>query len=209
MEYRLKAQPRGSEKLDALRDSGKIPGVLYNRSENHKLVVDLKEFDKVYRQASIHHVITLEMEGGKTVDTLVRQINLDKRKRRPEHVDFYALSDEPVLMWVPVKLIGTAQGVRMGGVLQLVNNDIQVKVSPKNIPDHIEVDVSELAIGSSLHMSDLKLPEGVKLAMNAGVTLVAIVPPEDAEKLAAQAATGPTSSEPEVIKKGKIEEEKK
>ena len=209
MEYRLKAQPRGSEKLDVLRDSGKVPGVLYNRHENQKVVVDLKEFDKVYRQASIHHVITLEMEGGKTVDTLVRQINLDKRKRRPEHVDFYALSDDPVLMWVPVKLIGTAQGVRMGGVLQLVNNDIQVKVSPKNIPDHIEVDVSELPIGGSLHMSDLKLPEGVKLAMNASVTLVAIVPPEDAEKLAAQAAVAPTSAEPEVIKKGKVEEEKK
>jgi len=209
MEYRLKAQPRGSEKLDVLRDSGKVPGVLYNRTENQKVVVDLKEFDKVYRQASIHHVITLEMEGGKTVDTLVRQINLDKRKRRPEHVDFYALSDDPVLMWVPVKLIGTAQGVRMGGVLQLVNNDIQVKVSPKNIPDHIEVDVSDVPIGGSLHMSDLKLPEGVKLAMNAGVTLVAIVPPEDAEKLVAQASVAPTSAEPEVIKKGKVEEEKK
>jgi large subunit ribosomal protein L25 len=207
MEYRLKAQTRGAEKLDMLRDSGQVPGVLYNRSENQKVVVDLKEFDKVYRQASIHHIITLEMEGGKTVDTLVRQINLDKRKRRPEHVDFYAVTDEPILMWVPVKLVGTAQGVRMGGVLQLVNNDIQVKVSPKNIPDHIEVDVSELAIGHSLHMSDVKLPEGVKLAMNAGTTVVAIVPPEDAEKLAAAAA--PTSAEPEVIKKGKVEEEKK
>lgn len=205
MEYRIKAHNRGNENPSALRDAGKLPGVVYNRSENQKVVVDLKEFNKVFISAGIHHVITLELEDGKTVDTLVRQINLDKRRRRPDHVDFYALSDEPVVMWIPVKVVGTSQGQRLGGVLQLVNNDIQVKVSPKNIPDHIEVDVSELGIGGSIHMDEVKLPEGVKLAMNAKETVVAIVPPEDAEKLVTEAAT-PT--EVEVIKKGKTEEEK-
>jgi large subunit ribosomal protein L25 len=206
MEYRIKAQTRGNEKPMALRDAGKLPGVVYNRQENFKVVVDLKEFNKVFMAAGIHHVITLEMEDGKTVDTLVRQINLDKRRRRPDHVDFYALSDEPVLMWIPVKIVGTAQGVREGGVLQRVNNDIQVKVSPKAIPPFIEVNVSALRIGDSIHADELALPEGVKLAMNARDTIVAIVPPEDAEKLAAQAAAAPT--EVEVIKKGKTEEEK-
>lgn len=204
MEYRIKAEARGSEKLNTLRDAGKLPGVIYNRTENKKVVVDLKEFNKVFMAAGIHHVITLEVEG-KTVDTLVRQINLDKRRRRPEHVDFYALSDEPVQMWIPVKIVGTAQGVRNGGVLQLVNNDIQVKVSPKAIPDFIEVNVTELNIGDSIHTDQLQLPEGVKLAMSGRDTIVAIVPPEDADKLTTEAAT-PT--EVEVIKKGKTEEEK-
>jgi len=208
MEYRIKAHSRGNENPNALRDSGKLPGVLYNRKENQKVVVDLKEFNKVFMGAGIHHVITLELPDGKTVDTLVRQINLDKRRRRPDHVDFYALSDEPVVMWIPIKIVGTSQGQRLGGVLQLVNNDIQVKVSPKAIPEFIAVDVSELNIGDSLHMSDLKLPEGVKLAMSAKETLVAIVPPEDAEKLAAEAATAVAPAEVEVIKKGKVEEEK-
>lgn len=206
MEYRVKAHSRGNENPSALRDAGKLPGVVYNRAENQKVVVDLKEFNKVFMSAGIHHVITLEMEDGKTVDTLVRQISLDKRRRRPDHVDFYALSDEPVVMWIPVKIVGTSQGQRLGGVLQLVNNDIQVKVSPKNIPDHIEVDVSELNIGGSIHMDEVKLPEGVKLAMNAKETVVAIVPPEDAEKLVTETAAAPT--EVEVIKKGKTEEEK-
>lgn len=206
MEYRIKAQNRGNEKPARLRDAGKLPGVLYNKKENQKVVVDLKEFNKVFMGAGIHHVITLELENGQTVDTLVRQINLDKRRRRPDHVDFYALSDEPVLMYVPVKIVGTAAGQRMGGVLQLINNDIQVKVSPKNIPDFIEVDVTALNIGDSLHMSDLRLPEGVVLAMNAGDTVVAVVPPEDADKLTTETAAAPT--EVEVIKKGKIEEEK-
>jgi large subunit ribosomal protein L25 len=204
MEYRLKAQTRGNEKPSALRNAGKLPGVLYNKSLNQKVVVDLSEFNKVFMQAGIHHVITLELEG-QSVDTLVRQVNLDPRRRRPNHVDFYALSDEPVQMWVPIKVVGTAQGVRMGGVLQLVNADIQVKVSPKAIPEFIEVDVSELNIGDSLHMEDLKLPQGVKLAMNPKDTVVSVVPPVDAEKELAAEAAAPT--EVEVIKKGKTEEE--
>jgi large subunit ribosomal protein L25 len=206
MEYRIKALSRGNENPAALRDAGKLPGVVYNRHENYKVVVDLKEFNKVFMAAGIHQVITLELEGGTTIDTLVRQINLDKRRRRPDHVDFYALSDEPVLMWIPVKVVGIPQGVREGGVLQMVNNDLQVKVSPKSIPPFIEVNASELRIGDSIHADGLTLPEGVKLAMNARTTVLAIVPPEDAEKLAAQAAVVP--AEVEVIKKGKVEEEK-
>jgi large subunit ribosomal protein L25 len=206
MEYRLKAQTRGDENLSTLRDAGKLPGMLYNKRLNQKVVVDLREFNKVFMQAGIHHVITLELEG-QTVDTLVRQINLDPRRRRPNHVDFYALSDEPVQMWIPVKVVGTAQGVRMGGVLQLVNTDIQVKVSPKAIPEFIEVDVSELNIGDSIHMEDLKLPQGVKLAMNPKDTVVSIVPPVDAEKELAAEAVAAAPTEVEVIKKGKTEEE--
>jgi len=206
MEYRIKAQTRGSEKASALRGAGKLPGVVYNRNENYKVAVDLKEFNKVFMAAGIHNVITLELDNGKTVEALVRQVNLDKRRRRPEHVDFYAISDEPVVMWIPVKIEGTAQGVREGGVLQLVNTDVQVKVSPKAIPPHIEVNVSNLRIGDSIHADELSLPPGVKLAMNPRDTIVAIVPPEDADKLTAEAAATP--EEVEVIKKGKTEEEK-
>lgn len=206
MEYRIKAEVRGNDKAEALRDAGKLPGVVYNKKENTKVMVDLKEFNKVFMSAGIHQIISLEMEGGKVVDTLVRQINLDKRKRRPEHVDFYAVTDEPVTMYIPFKLLGTAQGVREGGVLTLVNNDVQVKVSPKAIPDFIAVDVSSLRIGDSIHMNELTLPEGVKLAMNAKDVVVAIVPPEDSANLVTDVAP---AAEVEVIKKGKVEEDKK
>jgi large subunit ribosomal protein L25 len=149
-------------------------------------------------------VIVLELPDGE-VPTLVRQVNLNKRRRRPEHVDFFVLSDEPVEMYVPLRFVGTPVGVREGGVLQEVHRDILVRVSPRNIPEFIEVDVSGLGIGDSLHAADLKLPEGVKLAINPEETIAAVVPPEDVEKLAAEAAEAPP--EPEVIKKGKKEEE--
>lgn len=205
MEYRLKAYYREGERPAALRRVGKLPGVIYNRSLNRKVYVDLSEFDKVFRQASIHQVIVLELPDGQELPTLVRQVNLDKRRRRPEHVDFYVLSDEPVEMYVPLRFVGTPVGVREGGVLQEVHRDILVRVSPRNIPEYIEVDVSGLGIGDSLHVADLTLPEGVRLAMPPEETLAAVVPPEDVEKLADAAAEAP--AEPEVIRKGKKEEE--
>jgi large subunit ribosomal protein L25 len=205
MEYRLKAYYRETEKPNALRRMGKLPGVMYNKSLNRKVYVDLAEFDKVFRQAGIHHVITLELPDGGLVPSLVRQVNLDKRRRRPEHVDFYVLSDEPVEMYIPLRFVGEAPGVREGGVLQEVRRDILVRVSPRSIPEYIEVDISGLYIGDSLHAEDLKLPEGVRLAVDPKETIVAVVPPEDVEKLAAEAEAAP--AEPEVIRKGKKEEE--
>jgi len=205
MEYRLKAYYRETEKPNALRRMGKLPGVMYNKSLNRKVYVDLVEFDKVFRQAGIHHVITLELPDGGLVPSLVRQVNLDKRRRRAEHVDFYVLSDEPVEMYIPLRFVGEAPGVREGGVLQEVRRDILVRVSPRSIPEYIEVDISGLYIGDSLHAEDLKLPEGVRLAVDPKETIVAVVPPEDVEKLAAEAEAAP--AEPEVIRKGKKEEE--
>jgi large subunit ribosomal protein L25 len=114
MEYRIRAYYREGEKPQALRRAGKLPGVMYNKSLNRKVYVDLSEFDKVFRQASIHHVIVLELPDGE-VPTLVRQVNLNKRRRRPEHVDFFVLSDEPVEMYVPLRFVGTPVGVREGG----------------------------------------------------------------------------------------------
>ncbi|MGQ9510910.1 MAG: 50S ribosomal protein L25 [Thermaceae bacterium] len=205
MEYRLKVFYRESEKPSTLRRMGRLPGVMYNKSLNRKVWVDLKEFDRVFRQAGIHHVITLEFPDGRVLPSLVRQVNLDKRRRRPEHVDFYILSDEPVEMYIPLRFVGEAPGVREGGVLQEVHRDLLVRVLPRAIPEYIEVDVSGLYIGDSLHAEDLKLPEGVRLAMDPKETIVAVVPPEDVEKLAAEAEAAP--AEPEVIKKGKKEEE--
>ncbi len=209
MEYKLRAYPRGSERPKALRREGKLPAVLYNRHMNEKIYVDAVEFDKVFRRASIHHVITLELEDGRAVDTLVRQVELDKRKHAPEHVDFYALADEPIEMYVNLKFVGTPVGTKLGGVLEEVMTDILVKTLPRNIPEYIEVDVSNLEIGDVLHVGDIAFPEGVEPLADAEETVATVVPPEDVEKLEAEAVEAPEAveAEPEVIQKGKAEEE--
>mgnify|MGYP003396939735 CR=1 FL=1 len=205
MEYRLKAYYREGEKPSALRRAGKLPGVMYNRHLNRKVYVDLVAFDKVLRRASIHHVIVLELPDGQSLPTLVREVRPAKRRRRPAPGDCFVGAGEAVAMYVPLRFVGTPAGVRAGGVLQEIHRDILVKVSPRNIPEFIEVDVSGLEIGDSLHASDLKLPPGVELAVSPEETIAAVVPPEDVEKLAEEAAA--EVAEPEVIKKGKEEEE--
>jgi len=209
MEYKLKAYYRESEKPQVLRREGKLPGIMYNKNVNQKLYVNLGEFDKVFRSAGVHHVITLELPDGETVDTVVRAVQLNKRRRRPEHVDFYVLTKGQTLdMYVTLKFVGEAKGVKLGGVLSTELTDLEVRVLPRNIPDHIEVDVSDLEIGDALHASDLNLPEGVELLTDPEAVVVAVVPPEDVEKLEAEAEEAVDyEAEPEVIKKGKAEEE--
>jgi large subunit ribosomal protein L25 len=206
MEYKVRAYYRQDERPKALRRQGKLPAVVYNRDMNEKIYVDYIEFDKVFRKASIHHVITLEFEDGKTVDTLVRQVNLDKRRHAPEHVDFYALAEEPIEMYVSLKFTGTPKGEKMGGVLEQLMTDILVKTLPKNIPESIEVDVSGMEIGDVLHVADLPFPEGVEPLVPGEEAVATLVPPEDVEKLEAEAEV-PAEGEPEVIGKGKAEEE--
>ncbi len=207
MEYKVRAYYRQDERPKALRRQGKLPAVVYNRDMNEKIYVDYIEFDKVFRKASIHHVITLEFEDGKTVDTLVRQVNLDKRRHAPEHVDFYALANEPIEMYVSLKFVGTPKGEKLGGVLEHLMTDILVKTLPRNIPEAIEVDVSGMEIGDVLHVSDLPFPEGVEPLVPGEEAVATLVPPEDVEKLEAEAAEAPAEGEPEVIGKGKTEEE--
>ena len=209
MEYKLKAYYRESGKPKVLRREGKLPGIMYNKNVNKKLYVHLGEFDKVFRSAGVHHVITLELPDGETVDTVVRQVQLDKRRRRPEHVDFYVLTKGQTLdMYVNLKFVGEAKGVKLGGVLSTALTDLEVRVLPRNIPDFIEVDVSDLEIGDALHASDLTLPEGVELLTDPEAVVATVVPPEDIEKLEAEAAeVEDVEAEPELIKRGKAEEE--
>ena len=198
MENILKVESRAGEKPSEVRNQGFIPAIIYNRSLNQNVKVELRAFDKVFRHASIHQVITLEFPDGSRVDTLVRQINLDKRRRRPEHVDFYALSDEPVEVYVPLRFEGTPRGVRNGGVFDEIMRDVLVKVVPKQIPEYLAVDVSGLELGDSLHLADLKLPEGVVLAMDPGQAIATVVAPESVERLEAEAAAAtlePTTEE--------------
>ncbi len=209
MEYKLKAYYRESEKPRVLRREGKLPGIMYNKNVNKKLYVNLGEFDRVFRRAGVHHVITLELEDGETVDTVVRAVQLNKRRRRPEHVDFYVLTKGQTLdMYVTLKFVGEAKGVKLGGVLSTPVTDLEVRVLPRNIPDHIVVDVSELGIGDALHASDLTLPEGVELLTDPESVVATVVPPEDVDKLEAEAAEGEEFEvEPELIKRGKADEE--
>ena len=147
--------------------------------------------------------------GGTVARTLIREIQRHPFKKQILHIDFQELvAGEKVTVNVPIVLTGTPEGVRLsGGILSQVMYELSILVDPVNIPRRVEADVGNVAIGHSLHVSDLKVPEGIEILDDAGAT-VAVVSAPKVEAEATPAAEGAeTSAEPELIRKTKADEE--
>lgn len=202
---KLQASRRTPGKAGALRLAGQMPAVVYNRELNIPIAVDLKTFDRVFRAQGTSSIIDLEIDG-ENHEVLVKQVQMDKRKRLPVHADFYAVTaGQLVDVHIPLEFVGTAAGSREGGQLDVQRREVHISILPRLIPQHLMVDVSALKIGDSLHISDLKsyLPAEAEILDDLELTLVAVVPPRVAEEAVAEAG----AIEPEVIAKGKEEEE--
>jgi len=202
---KLLASRRTPGKAGALRLAGQMPAVVYNRELNIPIAVDLKTFDRVFRVQGTSSIIDLEIDG-QNHEVLVKQVQMDKRKRLPVHADFYAVTaGQLVDVYIPLEFVGTAAGSREGGQLDVQRREVHISILPRLIPQHLMVDVSALKIGDSLHVSDLKsyLPAEAEILDDLELTLVAVVPPRVAEEAVAEAG----AIEPEVIAKGKEEEE--
>jgi large subunit ribosomal protein L25 len=195
----LTAFNRDTQSLASLRNTGMLPVVVYDKKSNRTAFVERKAFDRVFRKVSTHGVITLKFDGGESLDILVKAVAMNKKKRIVEHADFYIVSDEPVEVSVPVHTTGVSKAVKEGGILDIVLHTVVVKVVPKNIPQEILVDITDLSLGHPLHASELNLPNGVKLVTDPTATVMSVQPPrvEEAAPVVAETA------EPEVIKKGK------
>jgi large subunit ribosomal protein L25 len=201
----LTAQKRTAGKTS--RGQGMLPGVVYNKEMNVPVSVDMKAFDKVFRSQGTSSIIDLKIDG-QNQEVLVKAVQMDKRKRVPQHVDFYAvMANQVVEVDVPITLVGTPEGVRDGGVLDVQKRDVLISILPRLIPQHIDVDVSALKIGDSLHVRDLRsvLPAEAEILDDEDITLLAVVPPRAEEPV--EAAPAPAGTEPEVITKGKKDEE--
>lgn len=210
----LNAKPRsegGKGVARKLRAAGEVPGVIYGHGrEPQPLTVNGREFQRLAERVRITStVIELAIEG-KTARTLVRELQRDPIKRTVIHVDFQELvAGEKVTVSVPLRFIGTAEGVKTGGgILEETMHQLEVTCDPANIPDHIDVDVSALTIGHSLHVGDLKLPEGVEVTDDPEQTIAVVSAPKEEEEAApAEGAAPEAAAEPELIRKPKDDEE--
>lgn len=211
----LSAQPRedrGKSPSRKLRAGGRVPAVIYGHGEaTRSLTIDAHELERLF--AHIHKentIINLKIEGEKAeVRALVREVQAHPVRGDIQHVDFYQVhAGEQITVEVPIRLTGTAAGVRSGGILQHALNDLEIRVSADAIPDNITVDVSGLQIGDSIHVSDLQLPEGVEALVDGDRTVCSVVAPSvSAAEGAAQAEPTTATAEPEVIRARKKEEE--
>jgi len=195
-EIKATARPKaGKGAARSERRAGKVPGVIYGDSKPPITIsldyADLRQ--KIYAGRFLTTIYDLEVDGQKH-RVIPRDFQLDPVRDNPLHVDFMRLGEGAVIrVAVPVHVVNAdvAPGVKRGGTVNIVTHTIDVMVKPEEIPDHIEVDVSELEINYSKHLSDVKLPPGVKAIARVDLTLVTIVPPSgyaEEMKAAAEAA---------------------
>src|SRR2546429_2098717 len=208
----LTASTRQSTGKGAARQArfrGEIPAVIYGRGrETQPLAVESKALEKALTGVEPASTIIELAVDGKTVRTLIREIQ--RHPVRPDiiHVDFYEIhAAEKVKLKVPVHLVGAPDGVRnAGGVLDQVTREVEIEVLPENIPDRVELDVNALKIGDSLHVRDLSIPNA-KILTDAELTIATVVPPR-AEEVAAPSPEAATEvAEPELIRKVREGEE--
>ena len=154
--------------MHSLRKKGGIPGVIYGKGhDNVNLTLSAKEFTKQYKTGMLSaHLIELNISGKKEY-ALVRDIQWHVVKDTIQHVDFqFVDKGSEIKIDIPFSFINEnkSPGIKLGGALNVLFRSITVKCSPDKIPEAIEVDLSGKAIGQSIHINDIKLPEGVKLA---------------------------------------------
>ena len=146
-----------------LRKEGKIPSVIYGHNKPVHISVDAKEFDTKFHTISENTLITINVED-KEYEVLVKDFQENMMLGQLTHIDFFEVERGKTLKTrVPVYLNGIPNGVKEGGLLDHRLHEIDIECLPKDIPEKIELDISELQIGDSIHVSDLDLIEAVKI----------------------------------------------
>jgi len=182
----LKAQPRadtGKEAARKLRAEGRIPAVIYGKEmEARGLSLDLKETEYLFQRIAVENtILDLVIEGDdEPVQTLIREIQAYPHKPGLLHVDFLRIQKGvAVEVEIPVDLVGVPHGVRdSGGILEQLINEIRVKCIPSLIPEVYSLDVTGLDVGDSLHVSDIKVSEGVDVLVDLERTICSVQVPK-------------------------------
>jgi large subunit ribosomal protein L25 len=209
----LNATPRaevGKGSARKLRANQRIPGVVYgHHREATALTLDARELDKLLGSISPGTTVVELHLGGRMSKTLIREIQRHPFKRQVLHIDFQELvAGEKITVKVPIVFAGTAAGVKDGGTVEEVTRELEVEVDPANIPSHFEIDISALGINDSVHVSDIKVPEGVKILDDLEATVAVVAPPRIVEEPPPPAEGAVEAAvEPELIRKPKDEEE--
>lgn len=217
-QVKLSARPRaeaGRNAVKTVRARGAVPAVIYGAKDApSNLEVSKKDLDRLLSHAVGENILVeLEItEGGKTTNrlSLIQEVQHHPVRGEVIHVDFHAVSmTEEIEAEVVIEPAGEAVGVKThGGLLQQNMRSLEIKCLPQNLPELITVDVSALNIGESLHVKDIKLPNGVTALVDEDLTVFLVSEPTVAEEPAASAE----AASPEVLKEKKPEaaaEEKK
>ncbi len=202
--------PGGKNANRRLRNSGKIPAVIYGPGKEPIVVsVDPNQVGHIlHSESGKNTIFALSVGGSDQGNAMVKAYQLDPVKGTLIHADFLEIAMDRLLeLTVNVEVVGEAEGVKLdGGIMDIVTRSIQVECFPSDIPESIKVDVSHLKINDYIRVKNIQADAKVKILTDPEVVVVTIVPPIK-EEVAAEAAAVETTAEPEVIKKGKTGEE--
>lgn len=172
----------GKGSARALRRQGLIPAVLYGpKRDSVPLTISPLDLDIIYRDSGTEQVIlNIKIENGGTQNAtaVVKEVQVSPVTGQYLHIDFYEISlNEEIEVNVLVEVTGKSKGVERGGFLQVVRHELEVSCLPTDMPEKIEIDVTDLDIGDSIHIGDLKLGDKVRLLADTGLTVATVVPP--------------------------------
>jgi large subunit ribosomal protein L25 len=145
----------GKKATKALRDAGMVPCVIYGGSQPVHFAADERAFKGLVYTPNAHTVEVVL--GGKKVNAILQDIQFHPVSDKINHIDFFQLNDDKeIVMEVPVNVVGTSPGVLLGGVLRLNQRRLKVKALPKNLPDFVEANISELQMGNKLYVTKVE-----------------------------------------------------
>lgn len=211
-QIKLAAQARphvGRSAVKKIKQQGFVPAVIYGaKQQPQHLQISAREIHNVLSHATGEHlVVELAIEGGEASQlAIIQEVQHHPVRRDVLHVDFHAISaDEKIHAEVPVETVGEAIGVKSyGGILEAPLHSLEVEAFPRDLPEIIRIDVSNLNVNEAIHIRDVKLPEGVTARGDQDLTVVRVAPPTVQEA----DAPATTTAQPEVIKEKKADEGK-
>lgn len=190
----------GSSESRRLRRQGFVPGILYGRAEPVAICIGERDLRTALTTAGgSHAVLEVAIDGGREHSAILKDYQRDKVRGTITHVDLQEIRlDQVIHSAVAVTLVGEPVGVKEGGVLSQVSNEVNVEGLPLEIPQHLDVDVSEMHIGDTLRLAELAVPEGITLLDDLETTVLATVTmPTRVEEPEAEAAEGEEAVEGE------------
>lgn len=201
-------QPGGKNVNRRLRVAGRIPAVLYGPGKDPTPVSVNPESIKqiLYSDTGHNTIFEVKLDGGAQTNAMVKEYQLDPVLGKLIHADLFQIAmDRQLVLEVDVEIVGDSEGVKLGGLMDIVTRSIEVECLPTDIPESIKVDVTGLKINDYVRVKNLPSDPKVKILTDREVVIVTIVPPLKEEAAPEEAPA--EAAEPEVIKKGKVAEE--
>ena len=198
---------KGNGPARSLRREGMVPAGIYRPGTSPiMLALNGRDFERAVQKGNIRRTIfSINIQNGTTLTkpAVIKELQMHPASGRFLHVDFYEIDmNRKLRVMVPIVPKGKAKGEEFGGMMQIIEREIEVLCLPQEIPDALELDVAELGIGDTLHVNDITLPAGVELPPGVNYTVVTVVSPKAeaapaaVEAEAAEAAEGEKAAEP-------------